>query len=167
MQYQDSGVLASGTHHGVEAACAVCELGHWESVYTQWGRSSTCSNEHQTLYTGFVMSSYLYYYKSDFTCVDSERAASLYSNSGDNNGGGLYSTEMVVPTGSSMWGKADAPYRSNAEVGCVVCASEKEVSEVPFVRKTFIGPDGHEYPKNAIHGEWVKIAALTTGKDVT
>jgi len=58
-------------------------------------------------------------------------------------------------------------YPHNVEVGCVVCVADVESQELPFVKETFVGQAGGTYLKNAIHGEWVKIASLTTGQDVT
>jgi len=159
MEYQNTGAIDANHDH--EAACAVCELDHWESVYTQWGRSTTCTNGHITLYTGFVLAERYNHNKGEFLCVDSGREVIPGSNSGNQNGGLLYTTEMEQ--GSSD----EEKYPHNVEVGCAVCAAEAEVQEVPFVRDTFVGPDGETYLRNAIHGEWVKIASVTAGQDVT
>jgi len=159
MEYENTGAIDANHDH--EAACAVCELGHWESVYTQWGRSTTCTNGHQTLYTGFIMAERYNHNKGEFLCVDSERAVIASSNSGNQNGGLLYTSEMEQ--GSSN----EEQYPHNVEVGCSVCAAQKQELEVPFVRQTAVRPDGTSYFTNAIHGEWVKIASLTTGQSVT
>ncbi|CAK0799656.1 unnamed protein product [Prorocentrum cordatum] len=63
MEYQNTGAIDANHDH--EAACAVCELAHWESVYTQWGRSTTCASGHLTLYTGFIMSERYNHNKGD------------------------------------------------------------------------------------------------------
>jgi hypothetical protein len=161
MEYQDTDAIDHNEMH--EAACAVCELDHWESVYTQWGRSTTCTNGHITLYTGFVMAHHYTHQRSEFICVDSERAAIPGSSSGNENGGNLYTTEFQCPSECHL-----EKYPSEVEVGCAVCVAEVESQEVPFVRETFVSPqDGNLYLKNAIHGEWEKIASLTTGQDVT
>ncbi|CAK0874488.1 unnamed protein product, partial [Prorocentrum cordatum] len=73
----------------------------------------------------------------------------------------LFETEMEQ--GSSN----EEQYPHNVEVGCSVCAAQKQELEVPFVRQTAVRPDGTSYFTNAIHGEWVKIASLTTGQSVT
>jgi len=159
MEYENTGAIDA--HHDHEAACTVCELNHWESVYTQWGRSTTCTNDHITLYTGFVMAEHYKHNKGEFICVDSGRAVTTSSNGGDQNGGLLYSTEMEQ--GSSD----EALYPHNVEVGCAVCVAQFQAQEVPFVRQISYGPNGESYLRNAIHGEWVKIASLTTGQDVT
>jgi len=159
MEYQNTGAIDANHDH--EAACAVCELDHWESVYTQWGRSTTCTNGHITLYTGFVLAERYNHNKGEFLCVDSGREVIPGSNSGNQNGGLLYTTEMEQ--GSSD----EEKYPHNVEVGCAVCAAQAEAQEVPFVRETVIGPDGEPLLKNAIHGEWVKIASLAAGQDVT
>jgi hypothetical protein len=159
MEYENTGAIDANHNH--EAACAVCELDHWESVYTQWGRSTTCTNGHLTLYTGFVMAERYTHNKGEFVCVDSERAVTLSSSSGNQNGGLLYSTEMEG--GSSDEDK----YPHNVEVGCMVCAPPSQAQEVPFVKQLGVGPNGESYFKNAIHGEWVKIASLAIGQSVT
>jgi len=159
MEYQNTGAIDANHDH--EAACAVCELAHWESVYTQWGRSTTCASGHLTLYTGFIMSERYNHNKGEFLCVDSERAVTANSNGGDQNGGLLYTSEMEH--GSSQGDQ----YPHNVEVGCSVCAAEMQELEVPFVRQTEVAANGESYFKNAIHGEWVKVASLTAGQSAT
>jgi hypothetical protein len=164
MEYQNTGAIDANHDH--EAACTVCELGHWEAVYTQWGRSTTCTNGHLTLYTGFIMAERYTHNKGEFICLDSERAVTAASSSGNANGGLLYTTEMEQGSSDSEL------YPHNVEVGCAVCAAEVQAQEVPFVKQTVTQGDPstgetETYYKNAIHGEWVKIASLTTGQSVT
>jgi hypothetical protein len=159
MEYQDTGAI--DLNHDREAACAVCELNHWESVYTQWGRSTTCTNGHITLYTGFIMAERYNHNKGEFICLDSERAVTPSSSSGNQNGGLLYTTEMERESSN------EEQYPHNVEVGCSVCVAQVQAQEVPFVKQLSIKPGGQSYLRNAIHGEWMKIASLNTGQDVT
>ncbi|CAK0844604.1 unnamed protein product [Prorocentrum cordatum] len=159
MEYENTGAIDANHDH--EAACVVCELDHWESVYTQWGRSTTCTNNHITLYTGFIMAERYTHHKGEFICVDSERKVTPNSNGGNHNGGLLYTTEM------EQGASDEEKYPHNVEVGCSVCVAQAQSQEVPFVRQTYIGSDGETYYRNAIHGEWVKIASMNIGQDVT
>jgi len=159
MEYENTGAIDANHNH--EAACAVCELDHWEEVYTQWGRSTTCTNGHLTLYTGFIMAERYTHHKGEFICVDSERAVLPNSDGGNQNGGLLYTSEMEE-------GSADEElYPHNVEVGCSVCVAQVEAQEVPWVKETVVTSSGEEWYLNAIHGDWVKIASVTSGQDVT
>jgi len=147
MEYQNTG--AADAAHDKDAACAVCELDRWEEVYTQWGRSDSCSSGHQTLYSGYIMANHYSQYKGEYVCVDSERAAHRNSHGGDQNGGLLYTTEMEQ--GSSD----EEKYQHNVEVGCSVCAALPQEKEVPFAAR-----EG-----NSIHGNWVKVHTLQLGQE--
>ena len=73
---------------------------HCAQVYTQWGRSKTCSNNHATLYSGLVLTSHnAHVSKAEYVCVDNERAAHLKSSSTNTNGNLWYTTATV---GGSM-----------------------------------------------------------------
>merc|ERR1712039_396495 len=146
MEYQKGTVDESKDK---DAACVVCELDRWEVVYTQWGRSHTCTNNHQTMYSGIVMSNnHDSSHKGEFVCVDQERAAHPRSSSRTEHVGLLYSTEMEK--GSSD----EDQYPHNVEVGCSVCAAE---TERPFAAQR----------GNAIHGQWVRLETMQVGKEVT
>jgi len=149
MEYENTGAIDKNKNK--DAACAVCELDRWEAVYTQWGRSNTCTNGHQTLYSGLVMANKYTQRKGEFICVDVERAAHSASSDNDDNGGLLYTTEMQA-------GSADeVQYPTDVEVGCSVCAAQSLRNELPFAAQ--VG--------NAIRGQWVKIRTMHIGHDVT
>ena len=42
-------------HHDYDAACVVCQRSDVQQTYVQWGRSTSCSNGHTTLYSGAAM----------------------------------------------------------------------------------------------------------------
>ena len=98
-----------------DAACTVCQRPAHQQTYVQWGRSSSCSNGHTTEYTGLVMASHYTHSKSEYVCVDRERAVHSRSSGANENGGLLYFTEMER-------GSADEVYPHNREVGCSVCS---------------------------------------------
>lgn len=149
MEYQNTGAIDK--NHDQDAACAVCELDRWESVYTQWGRSEACTNGHQTLYKGYIMANKYTQQKGEYVCVDEARAAHSKQSTGDENGGLLYTTEM------EQGASDESQYPHNVEVGCSVCAAHKHQNELPFAAQ-----EG-----NALHGEWVKLRTMHVGQDVT
>jgi len=133
-----------------DAACAVCQLNRWEAVYTQWGRSENCTNGHETLYSGYVMSSPYNTNEGEFVCVDKEQAKHSSSSSHWQQGGWLSPTQMRP-------GSEDEAQYHSEEVGCSVCAAMLQKDETPFAAQQ----------GNALQGEWVKIRTLHTGQDVT
>jgi hypothetical protein len=121
MEYENTGAVDKS--HSEDAACVVCQLDRWEAVYTQWGRSDSCSNGHQALYSGLVMGPRYTQHKGEYLCVDFERVRHAESDSGNNDGGLLYTTEMEQ--GSSN----EEQYPHDKEVGCSVCAAYREEEE--------------------------------------
>jgi hypothetical protein len=100
--------------------------------------------------------------KGEYICLDSERAVTPSSSSGDQNGGLLYTTEMEQ--GSSN----EEQYPHNVEVGCSVCVADVQADEIPFVMQTQVGSSGQFYHfVNAIHGEWVKVGTAANGLAMT
>jgi len=104
--------------HNHDPSCVVCELTTTGSVYTQWGRSQSCSNA-DTLYNGYIMTNkWNHNSKTEYVCVSAE--LSIYTKvdekaGQDRNGHLWYPTEMRS-------GSADeAKYKSGREVGCSVC----------------------------------------------
>ena len=59
--------------------------------------------------------------KSEFVCVDYERASHRWSSSGNENGGLLYTTEMQGGASSESW------YPTDIEIGCAVCSAPHTV----------------------------------------
>jgi hypothetical protein len=112
-RYQNTG--AADKNNDQDAACVVCERPGAVQTYVQWGRQS-CTNGHRTEYKGLVMANHYTYQKSEYICVDYERAAHATSNAADQNGALLYTTEME--RGSSD----EAQYPHDREVGCAVCS---------------------------------------------
>merc|ERR1712139_254884 len=113
IEYQNTGSLDK--NHDKDAACVVCQHKTASQVYTQGGRSNSCSNGHSTVYTGYVMSSYYCQHKQDWVCVDKDRAYHKTSINADQNGGMWYTTEME---GGST---DEVLYPHDREVGCAVC----------------------------------------------
>ena len=99
-----------------DAACAMCQVTDAAQVYTQWGRSDSCSNGHTTLYTGAAMSEASSHYRTAPVCVDRKFQGHAASDSGNQNGGLLYQLEMQS-------GSADeTKYPNGVDIGCSVCA---------------------------------------------
>jgi len=95
------------------AACAVCEHEEAASVYVQWGRR-TCSNGHQTVYSGLLMANLYNYFKAEHICVDWERAKTATSTAKFRAGGYLHTTE---------WGNGVyLGYTGGHELTCAVCS---------------------------------------------
>jgi len=112
-RYQNTG--AADKNENQDAACVMCERPDAVQTYVQWGRQ-TCTNGHRTEYNGLVMADHYTYKKSEYICVDYERAARARSSAGDQNGALLYTTEMEQ-------GSSDTTqYPNNREVGCAVCS---------------------------------------------
>jgi hypothetical protein len=63
-----------GAKSNQDAACAVCTAESPGDIYTQWGRSESCTNGHSILHTGIVMTELNTHQKSEFVCVDAELA---------------------------------------------------------------------------------------------
>jgi hypothetical protein len=114
-RYQNTG--AADKNQNQDAACVMCQAAGTTGVYVQWGRQS-CTNGHRTEYNGLVMANHHTYQKSEYICVDYERAAHATSDAADLNGALLYTTEME--RGSSD----EAQYPHDREVGCAVCSIE-------------------------------------------
>jgi hypothetical protein len=123
-EYQHTGQVDK--NHDKDAACTVCELETAGKVYTQWGRSKDCSNEHYTLYQGIVMSNHYTQNKNEFVCVSTDRAFHAKSSNADNNGNLWYTVEVEA-------GSMDEDvYQHNREIGCVVCVSDAVVPPTPW-----------------------------------
>merc|ERR1719420_1090463 len=117
-EYQNTGNIDK--NHNGDAACAVCTF-PTVSVHTEWGRYGSCSGDLQMLYKGVVMADWYWHKKSEFICVDEERATHAASYGGWNSGCLLYTTEMEGGSTHESW------YPHDKEVGCSVCASEDPV----------------------------------------
>ena len=116
VEYRNTGAVDKNQHH--DAGCAVCQRKKTASVNTQWGRKS-CTNDHQLEYYGIIMASHHEQKKTEFICVDWERAA--HTLSGINNGDDvlwtrLYSTEVHT-------GALEDAYELDKELSCAVCSS--------------------------------------------
>ena len=99
VQYASTGAVFTDAGGGY-AACAVCQPADGAvDVYTQWGRTS-CSNEHRTEYSGWVMSQWHNRENrvEENVCVDSARARRMDGTSdglsADAAMARLYVTEM-------------------------------------------------------------------------
>jgi len=116
VEYENTGAVDK--NHDKDAACVVCQHKSPERVpYVQWGRK-TCSNGHKTEYYGVIMSDHHNHKKSEFICVDWERAFHKTNNNGNQNGGLLYTTEMEAQGGSAD----DLAYGQDRELSCVLCS---------------------------------------------
>jgi hypothetical protein len=124
-RYQNTG--AADKNGNQDAACVVCEHAGAVQTYVQWGRQS-CTNGHHTEYNGLVMANHYTYHKSEYICVDYERAAHATSDAADQNGALLYTTEME--RGSSD----EAQYPHDREVGCAVCSVMERFQGVVYPR---------------------------------
>ena len=119
VEYENTGAVDK--NHDKDAGCVVCQQrsGAGVSPYVQWGRKS-CTNGHKTEYYGLIMASHYSHKKSEFICVDWERAFHSTSSNSNHNGGLLYTTEVEQ-------GSADKAYGHDIEVSCAVCSSSTEV----------------------------------------
>jgi len=116
VEYENTGAVDK--NHDKDAACVVCQHKRPERVpYVQWGRK-TCSNGHKAEYYGVIMSDHYTHKKSEFICVDWERAFHKTSNNGSQNGALLYTTEMEAQGGSGD----DLAYGQDRELSCVLCS---------------------------------------------
>ena len=114
VEYKNNGALDKNQFQ--EAACVVCHRAQAESVYTQWGRKS-CTNDHQLEYYGIIMSSYSKHTKTEWICVDWQRAYYTASDKSDNQHYSmLYSAETEA-------GAMDDDYGQDREISCAVCSS--------------------------------------------
>merc|ERR1712224_876248 len=89
--------------------------------YVQWGRK-TCSGGHTTMYYGLIMATHYSQKKSEFVCVDWERAIHSTSSNSNHNGGLLYTTELEG-------GSAGDEYSHDTELSCAVCTSTKNICD--------------------------------------
>merc|ERR1711981_1252952 len=113
-EYENTGAIDK--NHDTDAACAVCMRKGGE-VYVQWGRTS-CSNSHTRMYWGVIMADYYGHRKSNFECVDWDRAIHARSSNANHNGALLYTTE--IEGGSSD----ESQYPHDRELACAVCQSK-------------------------------------------
>ena len=114
VQSRDTGEL--DRNHNLDMACVVCQRPTAQQIYVQWGRSSSCSNGHQTEYSGLVMSTRYDEGKSEYICVDPDRAPHRWSDSSDQPTGRIYTVEM------RRGAAAEPLYPDGVEVGCSVCS---------------------------------------------
>jgi len=114
VEYENTGAVDK--NHDKDAACAVCQQrsATGRIPYVQWGRK-TCSGGQKTEYYGVIMASHYGQQKSEFICVDWERAFHKTSNSGSQNGGLLYTTEMEGGSADQL------KYGTDRELSCAVC----------------------------------------------
>ena len=100
-----------------DAACSVCQRPAAMQTYVQWGRGSSCSNDHVTLYSGYAAAGGEGNAgRTEMVCVDHTHAGHASNDPANNNGGLFYPHKAIG-------GSADDGYVSNAgAVGCSVCA---------------------------------------------
>ena len=101
----------------------MCQRPGAVQTYVQWGRQQ-CTNGHVQEYNGLVMGTHYSQHKSEHVCVDYARMGHQYSDSGDQNGGLLYTTEME---GGSI---DESAYPHDHEVGCAVCSVPEDEGSV-------------------------------------
>merc|ERR1711981_168792 len=80
-EYENTGAIDK--NHDKDAGCVVCQHTGQVQLYTQWGRTS-CSNGHRLEYWGMVMANHYSQRKSQFICVDRERAIHARSSNANN-----------------------------------------------------------------------------------
>merc|ERR1719367_223344 len=113
-EYENTGTL--DINENGDAACAVCEYTkEHREVYTQWGRQS-CSNGHDLVYKGLVMSNHHAHQRSMHLCVDWQRQVHQLSSIHNHDGNLLYTTEMERSADEHA-------YARDVEVGCAVCGA--------------------------------------------
>ena len=123
-EYENTGAL--DRNENKDAACAVCMVKKAGHTYVQWGRSTSCTNGHEKLYSGLVMAERYTHVKSTFTCVDLLREAHARSSDDDDNGHLLYTTETKA--GSMNTGSVTSGgHVDNREIGCTVCLAPRTV----------------------------------------
>merc|ERR1712048_1091628 len=111
-EYENTGAVDK--NHDKDAGCVVCEKVNVGSVYVQWGRK-TCSGGQKTVYYGVIMASHYSQQKSEYICVDWERAIHSTSSNSNHNGGLLYTTEMEPGSADEL------VYGKDRELSCAVC----------------------------------------------
>merc|ERR1712019_312065 len=121
VEYENTGAVDKNAQK--DAACAVCQRMGASSVYVQWGRQS-CTNGHRREYWGLLMADRYTHKKSEYICVDWERAPHKTSSNSNHNGGLLYTTEMQTNGHSSG---DEAQYGHDRELSCAVCSSSLPV----------------------------------------
>ena len=119
-EYQTSGSYSTPGSvqfsHDTDVACAVCQRTGIVNSYVQWGRGTSCSNGHTTLYSGWVMGERDTHYRAESLCIDSAMQAHSASSGSDQNGYLLYMAEMIA-------GSIDeSAYPNGVELGCSECA---------------------------------------------
>ena len=119
VEYENTGAVDK--NHDKDAACAVCKKAskYGANPYVQWGRK-TCSNDHTTMYYGLIMASHYSQKKSEWICVDWERAFHNANHNGSQNGGMLYTSELEA-------GSAMSAYGHDRELSCAVCTTVQQV----------------------------------------
>merc|ERR1712226_1059036 len=124
-EYENTGAVDK--NYQGDAGCSVCVRKTAASVYVQWGRT-TCSNSHTREYYGLIMANhYSHASKSEYICVDWERAVHIRSSNANHNGALLYTTEMETSGHSSG---DEAQYGHNRELSCVVCSPKAQNAAV-------------------------------------
>jgi hypothetical protein len=114
VEYENTGSVDK--NHDKDAACVVCQQksATGRIPYVQWGRK-TCSGGQKTEYYGVIMASHYSQRKSEYICVDWERAFHKTNNNGNQNGGLLYTTEMEAGSADEL------VYGRDRELSCAVC----------------------------------------------
>ena len=111
VEYMDTGVIDKNQYQ--DAGCVVCQRAQANAVYTEWRRKS-CTEGHQLEYYGIIMSSYFIQQKTEWICVDWDRAYHATSDKNNNDQYSLlYSTEMEK-------GAAGDEYGHDKELSCAV-----------------------------------------------
>jgi len=114
VEYENTGAVDK--NHDKDAACVLCQQksATGRIPYVQWGRK-TCSGGQKTEYYGVIMASHYSQRKSEYICVDWERAFHKTNNNGNQNGGLLYTTEMEAGSADEL------VYGRDRELSCAVC----------------------------------------------
>jgi len=108
------GVEQNSQSHQRDLACAVC-TGPLSDTYVQWGRSTSCSNGHTTLYSGSMMAGANGHYRSEMLCIDDAQEGVPSSSSTNNNEALIYWTQSGGSTGLT------SKYPGGTALGCSVC----------------------------------------------
>merc|ERR1712048_1309680 len=107
-----SSTQASADH---DLACAVCQRADIQQSYFQWGRGTSCSNGHVTLYSGQVYGERDTHYRAETLCLDYALEGHLSTSNANDNGYLLYMAEMRA-------GSIDeTAYPAGIEPGCSLC----------------------------------------------
>merc|ERR1711937_35465 len=117
-----------------DASCALCMAKEEGEVYVQWGRATSCSNQHKTMYNGLIMASHWSDdWKGEYVCVDPAMEVHKYTGPiGERDKGHTHRWYTTDATASSL---DTAKYKKDQDLGCSVCLAPKKNVFVAWGKK--------------------------------